>query len=184
LLLGLSIQGGDGMRKTAERVNFFNISSLGVCLRRENAGFNSDAEVAEMLRREVLATGLLFPFILKNAFGQVNPPAATLKFLGQDRYFALPGKAEEVYQWRLHACDVLEKIDVPRGFVFRGPGGSAPDVVWQYEFPDRETARQLHRKVMAAPEFKPVMEHMGTLIRRFEGSLYQEVIPTSIDNKG
>ena len=137
-----------------------------------------------MQRREVVAAGLLFPFILKNAFGQATPSAAPqLKFLGQDRYFALPGKAEDVYQWRLHACDVLEKIGVPRGLVFRGPGGPAPDVVWQYEFPDRETARQLHRKVMSAPEFKPVMEHMGTLIRRFEGSLYQEVIPTTIDNK-
>jgi|SRR5947209_17710267 len=137
-----------------------------------------------MHRRQALAAGLLFPYILRNAFGQgAASPQTQLKFLGQDRYFARPGKAEEVYQWRLHACDVLEKIGVPRGFVFRGPGGSAPDVIWQYEFPDRETARQLHKKVMAAPEFKPVMEHMGTLIRRFEGSLYQEVIPTSIDNK-
>jgi hypothetical protein len=135
-----------------------------------------------MRRRDVLVAGFAFPFVFEAAAASAAP-GDPLKLLAQDRYFALPGKAEEVFQWRLHAEDVLEKIGVPRGIVFRGPGAPGPDVIWQCEFPDRETARRLHAKVMAAVEFQPVMEHMGTLIRRFEGSLYQELIPTSIDDK-
>ena len=56
--------------------------------------------------------------------------------------WAKSGKAKEVYRWRLHACDVREKIGLPRGRVFRRQGDSAtlPDVVWQIVYPN-EAAR-------------------------------------------
>jgi hypothetical protein len=42
----------------------------------------------------------------------------------QTSYFALPGKAEDVYRVRLHASDVLEKLGLPRGHVLRRQGNS------------------------------------------------------------
>jgi hypothetical protein len=47
------------------------------------------------------------------AGGQSAPKAAST-IVEQTWYFALPAKAEEVYRLRLHACDVLEKLGIPR----------------------------------------------------------------------
>lgn len=49
-------------------------------------------------------------------------PKATGTILEQAGYFPLPGKAEEVYQARIQACDVLEKLGLPRGIVLRRQG--------------------------------------------------------------
>lgn len=109
--------------------------------------------------------------------------APVLRFLAQNRYYARPGKARDVYELRLHACDLLDRIGVPRGQVFRGRGGGEPDVIWQVDFASREAAREARRKVSANAEFTAVQERMGRLIRRFEASLYQEAIPTAVDDK-
>jgi hypothetical protein len=88
----------------------------------------------------------------------------------QTEYWALPGKADEVFAWRLHACDVREKIGLPRGRVFRrqGESESLPDVVWQIEYPN-EAARLKDLKTRdESPEFKAVRDHMDTLTRHFE----------------
>jgi len=85
-------------------------------------------------------------------------------------YWALPGKADEVYRWRVHACDVREKLGLPRGTVFRRQADSTtlPDVVWEIEYPD-EAARRHDLEVReASPEFRAVREHMDTLRSRFE----------------
>jgi hypothetical protein len=37
----------------------------------------------------------------------------TQRFIVQNNYWALPGKAEEVFQWRIHASDVRERLDCP-----------------------------------------------------------------------
>jgi hypothetical protein len=57
------------------------------------------------------------------ALGQSAPKAART-FVEQTSYFALPGKAEEVYPQRLHACDVLAKFGLPRGHVLSRQGNS------------------------------------------------------------
>src|ERR1700736_5322862 len=95
------------------------------------------------------------------------------RIVGQNRYYAKTGKAEEVYQWRLHACDVLNQLGLHSGHVFRGAGGVEPDVVWQIELDPETFARegQIERDSHA---FQEVMEHMGTLIRRFERSRLRE----------
>jgi hypothetical protein len=43
----------------------------------------------------------------------------TQRFIVQNNYWALPGKAEEVFQWRIHASDVRERLGLPRGQVLR-----------------------------------------------------------------
>jgi len=88
----------------------------------------------------------------------------------QTEYWAHPGKADEVYQWRLHACDVRQQIGLPRGRVLRrqGESESLPDVIWQIEYPD-DAAKQNDLKVRdESPAFRAVRDRMQTLYRRFE----------------
>jgi hypothetical protein len=103
------------------------------------------------------------------------PPAAARseRVVVQNRYYAKAGKAEEVYQWRVHACDVLVQLGLNPGHVFRGTGGVEPDAVWQVELDPENVARetQIERD---SPAFQEVMEHMGKLIRRFERSRFRE----------
>jgi len=129
-----------------------------------------------MLRREFLFVTTL-PLL---------PPiqsGSTLRFLAQNRYYAKAGREKEVYDLRLHASSVLERIGVAPGQVYRGRGGDEPDAIWQVEFANRDAARDARRTVSTHPDFISVQERMGKLIRRFESSLYQEVIPTMIDDK-
>ena len=107
--------------------------------------------------------------------GQTAPKAAGT-IIEQDEYFALPGKAEEAYQVRVHACDVLEKLGLPRGHVLRRQGDSAtlPDVMWQMEFPD-DAARQRNLKIrLESSEFTAVRDQMKTLIRHAELGVWQK----------
>lgn len=108
--------------------------------------------------------------------GGQTAPKATGTILEQAGYFALPGKAEDVYQARIQACDVLEKLGLPRGIVLRRQGNSdtLPDVMWQIEFPD-EAARQRNLKIrLESPEFAAIRDRMKTLISRGELSVWQK----------
>ena len=70
--------------------------------------------------------------------GGQSAPKAARTIVEQTSYFALPGKAEDVYRVRLHASaaqsagrTVLEKTGLPRGHVLRRQGNSdtLPDVM-------------------------------------------------------
>jgi hypothetical protein len=122
-----------------------------------------------MNRRTVLA--------LTSAALLNNRPAVaqqSQRFVVQNNYWALPGKAEEVFQWRIHACDVLDRLGLPRGEVLRRQGNSEtlPDVIWQIEYQSEEE-RRLARLKEDGPEFQEVVEHMRTLTRRFEQSVWR-----------
>jgi hypothetical protein len=93
----------------------------------------------------------------------------------QMSYYALPGKEDEVLQWRLHACDVLQRLGTPRGRVFRyfkGPRANNdpdhPDVIWEGEFADQESFQKYEDIAGKSPEFRSVQQHMGTLVRKTE----------------
>ena len=108
--------------------------------------------------------------------GGQTVPKTTSTIVEQTEYFALPGKAEEVYRWRIHACDVREKIGLPRGHVLRREGNSdtLADVMWQIEYPD-EAARQRDLKIRAeSSEFAAVRDHMNTLTRHFDRGFWQQ----------
>jgi hypothetical protein len=98
----------------------------------------------------------------------------------QNRYYAKPGRGDEVYEWRQRVCDIIERLGSPRGVVFRGRGGDEPDAIWQVELPDRESARRMSADITARPEFKTAEAHMATLIRRFESSLWEDVRPAIV----
>jgi hypothetical protein len=106
---------------------------------------------------------------------EVQTQTANFPVVVQNQYFAKPGKADEVYRWRIHASDVREKLGLRRGRVLRRIGTSAnqPDVIWECDYPDMQN-RDAEVKVLDhSPEFDAVMEHMGTLIDRFDRSLWQ-----------
>jgi hypothetical protein len=93
------------------------------------------------------------------------------RLLVQNRYYAKPGKAEEVYAWRQHASTVLQRLGLQNGIALRGPGGNEPDAVWQIVLDSAVLLREA-RIAMEDPEFQSVMRHMNTLIRRFESGVY------------
>jgi hypothetical protein len=94
-------------------------------------------------------------------------------FIVQNNYWALPGKVEEVYQWRMHASDVRATLGLPRGQVLRRQGISdaVPDVIWQMEYLN-EAERTNDVTVSNAGGFQEVVNHMRTLLRRFETNVW------------
>jgi hypothetical protein len=96
--------------------------------------------------------------------------------LMQNRYWAKPGKADEVFQWRKHATDVqAQQMGMARGRVFRGGGGDEPDAVWQLELDPALEAEELRLQREHQGVFIPVMEHMNTIAGGFEAAAYCEV---------
>jgi len=110
---------------------------------------------------------------LQAPMGAVLEPPRRIVF--QNRYYAKPGMADEVYRWRVHASDLLERFGIPRGVIYRGSGGDQPDVIWQLELEPVAAALAVKRQEQRAKEFEPVMKQMGTLVRFFEGNRYAEL---------
>jgi hypothetical protein len=98
----------------------------------------------------------------------------------QNFYYALPGKADEVYRWRLHASEVRARLGLAVGRVLRrtpASGGEVedaelPDVVWECEYPDAKARAADVARLDASREFEPVEAHMQTLIRQFRRAVF------------
>jgi hypothetical protein len=101
----------------------------------------------------------------------VAQTSAGPRIMAQNRYFAKPGKAEEVYAWRQHASDVLRQLGLNVGQVFRGGGGEQPDAVWQVVIDSATLVREA-RIAQESLEFQEVMRRMATLVRRIENGNY------------
>jgi hypothetical protein len=74
---------------------------------------------AATIARFAVADSLVTPMA-----GEQSVPKAARTILEQTSYFALAGRAEDVYRERLHAFCVLEKLGLPRGHVLRRQGNS------------------------------------------------------------
>lgn len=121
----------------------------------------------------VLAVLLLFASVI--AFAGEPQTLSTGKIIVQNYYYAKPGKAEEVYRWRIHASEVREKLGLRRGRVLRrtGPSGQLPDVIWECEYPDM-ASREAEVKILDSnSEFDYVLKHMDTLIDRFDRGIWK-----------
>ncbi len=107
----------------------------------------------------------------------VAGPVENRAVVVQNYYYAKPGKADQVYQWRLHASDVRVKLGFARGRVLRrinsGDAKELPDVIWECDYPTTDAREREAAAVGAAPEFQAVQKHMSTLIRRFERGNYR-----------
>jgi hypothetical protein len=122
-------------------------------------------------------TTLALPTVALLCMAAIGRPALgqqQQRVIVQTNYWALPGKAEEVYEWRMHASDVTEKLGLLRGRVLRRQGNSEvlPDVMWQIEFPNDAERIRYAQAVTTAPEFQEVQKHMETLVHRFELSIW------------
>ncbi len=102
-------------------------------------------------------------------------------------YYANPGQAKAVYQWRLHACEMRAQLGFPRGRVLRrfqevgeGEEKARPDVIWECTYPSLSAREQDAKAVEATPEFRAVMQHMRTLIRSFNRQLWRVDASTSL----
>ncbi len=92
----------------------------------------------------------------------------------QNHYYPKPGKEKEVYEWRLHASDVRAKLGLLKGRVLRkinGTGG--PYVIWECEYASADAREKDIALIDQSEEFKKVQEHMGTLIDKFERSMWE-----------
>src|ERR1700687_340305 len=76
----------------------------------------------------------------------------------QMSYYAKPGKEAEVLEWRVHACEVLQKLGTLHGRVFRyvqGPRASSntdhADVIWEGEFTEQESFDRYERIASTSP---------------------------------
>ncbi|MGH9366213.1 MAG: hypothetical protein ACRD3M_00890 [Thermoanaerobaculia bacterium] len=120
----------------------------------------------------------VFGMLLVLLAGQPAAPASASPIVVGNFYYAKTGKAAEVLAHRRHACDVLAKLGVPRGRVYRRLQGSSPDlpdVIWECEYPDAAARERALGVVASSKEFDGVMAHMQTLLRRFERSVCEEV---------
>ena len=106
--------------------------------------------------------------------------AAAEPIVVQNFYYALPGKADEVYRWRLHASEVRARLGLAVGRVLRrtpaSPGetedADLPDVVWECEYPNAKARTADIARLDASGEFKPVEAHMDTLVRQFRRAVF------------
>ena len=92
----------------------------------------------------------------------------------QNHYYPKPGKEKEVYEWRLHASDVRSTLGLPKGRVLRkitATGG--PYVIWECEYASIQEREKDVALIDKSEEFKKVQEHMGTLIDKFERSIWE-----------
>jgi hypothetical protein len=124
-------------------------------------------------RRRFLQTGTIG--LVAAASGAPAAQREDAAVIEQTEYWAHSGRAAEVYQWRVHACDVRERIGLPRGRVWRRDGKSdtLPDVIWQLEYPDEPAKEADLKRRDESQEFRDVRDHMRTLYRRFERGFWR-----------
>jgi hypothetical protein len=95
-------------------------------------------------------------------------------------YFAHPGQEHAVMDHRIHASVVREQTGGRAGRVFSrvmGTGfvqsGELPEVMWQTETPTLEDRQKDRDSVGSSPEFEAVMDHMGTLLQKFDRGVWE-----------
>jgi hypothetical protein len=95
-------------------------------------------------------------------------------------YHPQPGKSAEVLKQRQLACDVRERLGLPRGRVLTRVRGSdeLAEVIWESEYPDAAAYDHEMDTQDASAEFMAVRMHMRTLIQRVDRVLLELVEPS------
>jgi hypothetical protein len=114
--------------------------------------------------------------------GGHGAPKAARTIVEQTSYFALAGKAEDVYRVRLHASDVLEKLRrstsrlSPARPCSSPPGklGHLPGVMWLVEYPDEAGHQRSLKTRLESPEFKAVRNETKTLISHADLGIWEQ----------
>jgi hypothetical protein len=129
----------------------------------------------------LLALGGCIGCAKSEAPAQVGAAPASRVLVVQNYYYALPGKATDVYQWRLHASDVRAQLGLARGRVLRrvpdpktdNLTAALPDVIWECEYSSPEAREADVARLGKSGEFDAVEKHMETLIRDFRRVMFE-----------
>jgi len=128
------------------------------------------------LARLALCTGIA---VTLNGQAADSVPAVAGPIVVQNYYFALPGKSEEVFEWRLHASEVRAKLGLSRGRVLRriaapnGQDSAVPDVIWECDYPSQAAREKDIALLSRSAEFDQVEKHMDKLLRKFDRALFE-----------
>lgn len=100
--------------------------------------------------------------------------------LARHLYHPLPGKSAEVLKQRQLACDVRERLGLPRGRVLRRVRGSddLAEIIWESEYTDAAAYDHEMDTQDASAEFMAVRRHMRTLIQRMDPVLLEIAEPS------
>jgi dipeptidyl aminopeptidase/acylaminoacyl peptidase len=102
-------------------------------------------------------------------------------YVERTRYFAKPGRAEDVLAARRRASRIRLEIGLPEGAIFVKTGeGDGPDVEWECAFPDLDSQRRDYEARGASVAFARVREDMGALLHRFERHVARRESPPQL----
>lgn len=92
----------------------------------------------------------------------------------QNLYYPKQGKEKAVYEWRLHASEVREKLGLPKGRVLRRISESSTAyVIWECEYASIEAREKDVAALDKSEEFRAVQDHMSALIDKFERTIWE-----------
>lgn len=112
---------------------------------------------------------LLFSLCATSAFAQKSKTIVV-----QNYYYPKDGLENDVYEWRLRASAVREKLGLPKGRVLKKISGvDGPYVIWECEYPSTEVREKDVAILDKSEEFKKVEEHMSTLLDKFSRSIWE-----------
>jgi len=92
-----------------------------------------------------------------------------------NQYWAKDGMIEEVYAHRLYASQVRKSLGLKVGRVLLNTeqDADAAHVIWECEYSSIEAREKDTKLLMDSGQFDEVMEKMGTLIDKFERTIYE-----------
>ena len=97
-----------------------------------------------------------------------------MRFFELNRYYAQPGRADEVLATRRRASALLPGLGVPEGRIYVNvePADGHPHVVWACEYPTIAERERSMAARAASAEFEAVRRHMRTLYYQFDRELF------------
>lgn len=95
----------------------------------------------------------------------------------QNFYFPKPGKENEVLAQRKLASSVRAKLGLPAGRILLRTSESTSQayIIWECEYSSLKSREEDVAKLDLSAEFKQVQEHMGTLLEKFDRSVWQVI---------
>ena len=100
------------------------------------------------------------------------------KIIVMNHYWAKDGKIQDVYEHRLYASQVRKNLGLAVGRVLlkAETDNMSAHVIWECEYPSNEAREKDVQLLSESGKFDDVMKKMGTLIDKFERTIYKVTI--------
>ncbi len=101
-------------------------------------------------------------------------PNSSATIVVQNLYFPKVGKEQEVLETRQRASQVRAKLGLPVGRILlrTSESTSQPYIIWECEYLSLQSREDDVSKLDGSEEFTKVQQHMGTLLDRFDRSVW------------